>query len=152
MIYRDPGEPLGSTDVWLYVRNDLVGRAGNVLGDVGGEQATTNPPPANLPTYGMFDLAPEGTGNGQFSKPRGIATGTDGSYYVVDASNFRVQKFDKDGKFLLSFGSQGKGDGQFDALVLDSGPAAGTGPGGIVVDKDGGVYVADTWNHRVEKF
>ncbi|MGA7730549.1 MAG: SMP-30/gluconolactonase/LRE family protein, partial [Chloroflexia bacterium] len=44
---------------------------------------------------------------------------------------------------------KGEGDGQFKPL---SDTAAGTGAGGIAVDKDGNIYVADTWNHRVQKF
>ena len=160
MLYRDPGAPLGSTDVWFYVRNDLLTRVGNVLGDLGTGASTgtdtggtTTQPQQPSVTYGMFDLAPEGNGKGQFNKPRGIAQGPDGSFYVVDTSNLRVEKFDKDGKFLLSFGSAGSGDGQFQALLpADNNPAPGTGPGGIAVDPQGNVYVADTWNHRMQKF
>jgi len=159
MLYRDLGAPLGSTDVWFYVRNDLLARVGNMVGDLGtgsttttGGTGTTEPQQPTV-TYGMFDLAPEGNGKGQFNKPRGIAQAPDGSFYVVDTSNLRVEKFDKDGKYLLSFGSAGTGDGQFQALIpADNNPAPGTGPGGIAVDSQGNVYVADTWNHRVQKF
>ena len=42
--------------------------------------------------------------------------------------------------FILQWGSNGAGDGQF------------SGPHGIVVDADGNVYVVDTGNHRVQKF
>jgi uncharacterized protein (TIGR03663 family) len=159
LLYRDPGAPLGSTDVWLYVRNDLLTRAGSVLGDLeaaagGTDPGTGEPTTPTDPgvTFGMLDLPPEGDGNGQFNKPRGMAQGPDGSFYVVDTGNLRVQKFDKDGKFLLTFGEAGTADGQFQALTLDTGPAAGTGPGGIAVDSQGAVYVADTWNHRIQKF
>ncbi|MGI8588475.1 MAG: flippase activity-associated protein Agl23 [Chloroflexia bacterium] len=156
LLYRDPSpETLGSTDFYLYTRNDLVSQVGSPVGSA--PSPTTPNPPANPPpnpsgtTYGMFDLPPQGNANGQFNQPRSIAIAPDGSYYVVDTSNFRVQKFDKTGKFVMTFGSQGGGDGQFGVLTINT-QIAGTGPGGIAVDKSGNVYVADTWNHRVEKF
>jgi len=151
LLYRDPGAPLGSTDFYLYTRNDLVTQTGTPAGGTpaGGTGGTT---PANPGvTYGMFELPPQGTGNGQMNQPRGIATAPDGSFYVVDTTNMRVQHFDKDGKFLKAFGSEGTGEGQFQGLSI-SGRVPGTGPAGIAVDKSGNVYVADTWNHRVQKF
>jgi sugar lactone lactonase YvrE len=148
ILYRDPGLPLGSRNFFLHVRNDLAGKTG--LGSAGTVGST--PPPGSEPTgpiHGMLDLAPQGAERGQFSLPRGIATAPDGSFYVVDTGNFRIQKFDSTGKFVSIIGSKGNGDGQFNPF---SDTATGTGPGGIAVDKSGNVYVADTWNHRVEKF
>ena len=52
-----------------------------------------------------------------------------------------VQLFvDRAGQFLYAWGGRGSGDGQFFS------------PTGVVVDKDGNVYVADTGNHRVQMF
>jgi DNA-binding beta-propeller fold protein YncE len=42
-----------------------------------------------------------------------IAFAPDGTFYVADAGNYRIQKFDKNGKFLTKWGSFGDGDGQF---------------------------------------
>ena len=42
--------------------------------------------------------------------------------------------------FLLKFGTLGSGGGQFD------------GPAGVAVDTAGDVYVADEYNHRIQKF
>jgi len=42
--------------------------------------------------------------------------------------------------FLLKFGTFGTGDGQFDA------------PAGVAMDSAGNVYVADEYNHRIQKF
>jgi len=81
-----------------------------------------------------------GSGNGQFANPRNVALAPDGSLYVVDTNNHRIQKFDAAGNFVLAFGSQGAGPGQFQE------------PWGIAVDAAGTVYVADTWNHRIQKF
>ena len=95
-----------------------------------GASTTTHPSPERDPR--PVRHGPAGNGNGQFNQPRGIALGPDGSYYVVDTSNMRIQKFDNDGKFLSALGSEGTGDGQFTGLT--STPHAGTGPGGIAVD------------------
>lgn len=91
-----------------------------------------------------------GKGPGQFSFPRAVAVDGQGRIYVADSGNNRVQVFNADGSFLRQFGStckldtregcQGDGRGQFNE------------PWGIAVDGDGNVYVADTWNHRVQKF
>ena len=58
----------------------------------------------------------------------------------MDAANQRIQKFTPDGGWWNAWGTPGNGAGQF------------TSPGGIAVDAAGNVYVADTGNHRVEKF
>ncbi len=80
----------------------------------------------------LFDIGTRGTGDGEFNLPRGIDVAPDGTVYVVDAGNFRVQAFSRDGEFLHSFGSLGRQMGQF------------ARPKGIAVDPDGNVYVADT--------
>ncbi len=42
--------------------------------------------------------------------------------------------------FVGKWGSKGSGDGQFNY------------PGCVALDSLGNVYVADTWNHRIQKF
>ncbi|MBV9120439.1 MAG: hypothetical protein JOZ39_07000, partial [Chloroflexi bacterium] len=81
-----------------------------------------------------------GTNDGQLNGARGVAVAPDGSVYVADQGNNRIEKFDATGKFVLKWGSKGNGDGQFDT------------PSGVAVDKDGTVWVTDLWNHRVQAF
>lgn len=69
-----------------------------------------------------------------------VAVDAEDNVYVSDAYNFRVQKFDANGNFLLQFGSKGSGDGQFDE------PTAGP----IYVDSQGNIYVSTF--PRVQKF
>ncbi|MFL5731561.1 MAG: DUF2298 domain-containing protein, partial [Chloroflexia bacterium] len=114
-----------------------------------GTGTTVVPQGASGPPAGLFDMGQAGAGNGQFDLPRGIARDAKGNFFVADTQNERIEKFDSSGKWLLAFGSTGTGNGQFAPIGPD---AQGTGPGGVAVDSAGNVYVADTWNHRVQKF
>ena len=93
-----------------------------------------------------------GAGPGQFDQPADMALDADGNLFVVDTLNQRVLILAPDGTFIDSFGEAGSGPGQFsDPSDADSQYAA-DGPWGIEIDRDGNVYVADTWNHRIQKF
>jgi YYY domain-containing protein len=114
--------------------------------------ATTTPQVGvdpNAPPRNLFETTGAGANRGQLNLPRGLAQDAEGNFYVVDTQNMRVQKYDRTGKWLLAFGQKGGEDGQFAAMNDD---ATGTGPGGIAVDSASNVYVADTWNHRIQKF
>jgi tripartite motif-containing protein 71 len=98
-----------------------------------------------------------GGGYGQFNYPRGITVDNDGNIYVADSRNHRIQKISgKDGKFLTQFG------GFFDAAKFSNGDSKklitqGVGklnePNGISFGgPDGLIYVADTWNNRIQEF
>jgi hypothetical protein len=45
-----------------------------------------------------------GSGSGQFSIPTGVAVDSAGDVYVLDLANHRIEKFDSEGNFLLSWG------------------------------------------------
>ena len=80
-----------------------------------------------------------GVGHGQFSNPKGVAVASDGSVYVADADNHRIQKFTSSGVFVTNWGKYG-------IRYEDFGQ-----PRGVAVATDGSVYVADTLNHRIQK-
>src|SRR5205085_1600743 len=81
-----------------------------------------------------------GTGDGQFNGPQGVAVDAADNVYVADTNNNRIQKFNSTGTFLTKWGSNGTGDGQFN------------GPQGVAADGAGNIYVADTGNNRLQKF
>ena len=80
------------------------------------------------------------SGEGELEDARGLALGPDGSLYVADTGNHRIQRFDGDGNLLCVWGGEGEGDGEFRS------------PEGVAVGPDGSVYVADTFNHRIQMF
>jgi DNA-binding beta-propeller fold protein YncE len=90
---------------------------------------------AHLQTIGA-----RGEGKGQFNLPLQAATGPNGTLYVVDGGNFRVEAFDQTGRFLFTFGEVGRFPGQF------------ARPKGIATDDDGNIYVVDTAFGNVQIF
>lgn len=76
-----------------------------------------------------------------FDRPADIAFAENGDFFIADGyGNSRVAKFDRTGKFLLSWGKKGKGDGEFHL------------PHAIRIDSKGLVYVGDRENDRIQVF
>jgi DNA-binding beta-propeller fold protein YncE len=83
-----------------------------------------------------------GNDDTHFGRPTDIAWLPDGTFFVSDGyDNRRVVKFDRNGRFLTAWGSQGTGPGQFMEQVH-----------GIAVDAKRRVYVADRAAGRVQIF
>jgi DNA-binding beta-propeller fold protein YncE len=76
-------------------------------------------------------IGTRGREDGNFNLPLQVATASDGTVYVTDSGNFRVQAFNPDGSHKLSFGTVGRKTGNF------------ARPKGIATDPDGNIYVVD---------
>jgi sugar lactone lactonase YvrE len=88
-----------------------------------------------------------GTADGDFHLPQGIAFGPDGTLYVDDSGNDRVESFtmsagDTSATWDATYGAKGVGS---------TAPAGDlNNPTGIAVAPDGTVWVADTRNNRIQ--
>jgi sugar lactone lactonase YvrE len=92
----------------------------------------------------------KGSAPGEFWIPAGLAFGLEGSLYVSDTGNSRIQHFSAKGDFLREWGSNGAGPSQFGAGWKRGDRFAG--PQFITVDHQGRVYTADTSSFRVQRF
>ncbi len=79
------------------------------------------------------------SGQGELSKPQGLACSPQGVLFVADSGNNRFQAFNHQGLFQFSGGEKGTGPGQLKT------------PTGIAWDKDK-VYVSDAGNKKVATF
>ncbi len=101
-----------------------------------------------LQEWGSFaDAATSDAPIGTFNEPWGVAVGPDGSVYVSDTWNHRIQKFSSEGNPITMWGQYGQ------PLEGDAASASSFwGPRGIAVNDQGHVFVADTGNKRIVVF
>jgi DNA-binding beta-propeller fold protein YncE len=76
-------------------------------------------------------IGTRGKQEGEFNLAMQVTTAKDGTVYVTDSGNFRVQAFTADGNFKLAFGQVGRKMGNFSR------------PKGIATDSGGNIYVVD---------
>jgi len=99
-----------------------------------------------LMTLGKKGVA--GPGTDEFDAPTEVAVASNGDIFVADGhtggglaiGNARVVKFDRNGKFLKTWGKKGMGPGEFDV------------PHTIALDSRGRVFVGDRQNNRIQIF
>ena len=100
---------------------------------------------AGGPGAGAPAAAPAPVGAGlagdNFNRPTDVGWDAEGNIFVSDGyGNSRIAKFDKNGRFLKSWGSRGTAPGQFNI------------PHSLAVDAKGLVYVGDRTNNRIQVF
>ncbi len=80
--------------------------------------------------------------------PHDLDIAPDGTIYLADTRNHRILHLSPDGEVLHAWGSFGQSENGAPPL-----PGVFNEPWGIGLSPDGQfVYVADTWNHRIQKF
>jgi DNA-binding beta-propeller fold protein YncE len=99
-------------------------------------------PTSTPPGRGATGAPGAGGAGDQFIRPSDVAFDTEGDIFVADGhgANARIAKFDRNGRFLLSWGSRGTDAGQFNT------------PHSLATDAQGNVYVADQGNKRIQIF
>jgi DNA-binding beta-propeller fold protein YncE len=99
-----------------------------------------------LLTLGKKGIA--GAGLDEFDAPTDVAIAPNGDIFVGDGhsgggtatGNARIMKFDKDGKFLKTWGRKGMGPGEFDVIHT------------LAFDSRGRLFVGDRQNNRIQIF
>jgi streptogramin lyase len=92
-----------------------------------------------LMTLGTAGVA--GDGQNTFDGPADVVVAPNGDIFVVDGhGNNRVVKFAKDGRFLMEWGEEGTGPGQFNE------------PHCLAFDSRGRLFVGDRLNQRIQVF
>ena len=92
------------------------------------------------PMYGKIELELEKDlviGNEEdhnfiFYRIRGLIVDSDDNIYVVDRGNYRIQKYDSNGRYLMTIGQKGQGPGEFS-----------NGPSEIQIDTNNNLYVRE---------
>ena len=126
-------EPWGLAidDQYLYVADTWNHRIQKftLSGEFAGSFGQSGSPAADDPTGGV----------GLFFGPRDIVLIGEDQLLVTDTGNHRLQLMSREGDFISSIGSFGNQLGQFNEPV------------GLAAAADGTVYVADTWNGRIQR-
>jgi DNA-binding beta-propeller fold protein YncE len=113
-------------------------------GGAPGGAARGGPPPdaAAGGRGGGRGAAGAGTPGSTFSRPTDVAWDKAGNIYIADGigNTNRVEKFDKDGKYIKQWGATGSENGQFNGVKS------------LAVDAQDNIYVADIGNKRIQVF
>jgi len=132
----------------MYIRKDVT----SMIWEYGAAPVVMEPKvdPYEANTLPLeVDLIVYGNEGFNFDAPRDIAFAPDGTFYVADSRNHRILHFDQDGGYLNAFGTFGASDYATQTLAPEG---YFNEPWGLAVGPDGSVYVADTWNNRIQKF
>jgi hypothetical protein len=125
-----------------------IDKDGNLwLADNGGDQVFKLSKDGKvLLTLGKKDIA--GVELDEFDAPTDVAIAPNGDIFVGDGhsgggtatGNARIMKFDKNGKFLKTWGRKGMGPGEFDVIHT------------LAFDSQGRLFVGDRQNNRIQIF
>ncbi|NUM46392.1 MAG: SMP-30/gluconolactonase/LRE family protein, partial [Anaerolineales bacterium] len=132
----------------MYVRKDVAAKLWN-YGLAASPDALIADPYEGKGIELLPDIAfgSPGTAPGQFNHPRNLTVAPDGTIFVADADNHRIQHLNPDGSVIATWGTYA------DVLQGSAPPGTMNQPWDVALSPDGKfLYVADTWNHRIQKY
>lgn len=147
-------------DMEMYVRKDIAAQIWDLgvtpmTGVAGGQaQAVPETDVTALAEYtGIYGTLP-------LTAPRDVAVAPAGQRVIADTGNHRIVVLGPDGAFVTEFGSlcrlaEGAAAGCVDPDgdgPLQLGDGQFYEPWGVAVGQDGEIFVADTWNGRIQVF
>lgn len=139
---------LPSEKMKLYIRKDIAAQMWDIqtLANIESEIETDEYSLGMISRQPDFFIANSGAAAGELNAARGIDIAPDGTIYVVDSRNHRIQQFAPGGELINIWGSY--------ANALEGNAPGGTfnEPWDVAVGEDGFIFVADTFNHRIQKF
>lgn len=143
--------------MFIFPHGIHVDKAGNVWVTDGVPPGGANDPKTAGKGHIVVKFSPQGkvlltlgkTGvpgdtNDTFNQPSDVITAPNGDIFVADGhggnTNARIVKFDKNGKFIKTWGKKGAAPGDFDT------------PHSLAFDSKGRLFVADRNNNRIQIF
>ncbi len=138
---------LPSERMRFYIRKDIAAQMWQLSSGAPLEKITSTDPYAEkmISKQPDYFISRSGSATGDLNEPRGIHIAQDGTIFVADSNNNRIQQFSPSGELLNSWGTY--------ASILDGEAPGGTlhQPWDVVTGKDNSLYIADTFNHRIQK-
>jgi predicted membrane-bound mannosyltransferase/DNA-binding beta-propeller fold protein YncE len=146
--YLTLGNWLPSEKMRFYVRKDIAAQMWQLNNPAALQIIETIDPYSENMISKQPDIffGRQGSLAGDLSSPKGLDVSMDGSIFVADTNNNRIQQFSPTGEVLNVWGTY--------ASIIEGQAPGGTlnQPWDVAVSKAGFVYVADTFNHRIVKF
>jgi predicted membrane-bound mannosyltransferase/DNA-binding beta-propeller fold protein YncE len=160
--YRDLTKWPNRHEFEMWVRRDLANEIWDLnVAPLAGSPADT----AAQLQASEIDLTASAIYNGVYdglplNAPRTLTVGEDGTRYIADSGNNRIVVLAENGDFVRAFGGQcNLAEGEASGCVDPDGDGPhelGDGqffePWGVAVDMARNIYVADTWNGRIQVF
>lgn len=170
--YRDPNNLSQFRDLskWpyqsefdMYVRRDLANQIWDLAVVPVSVEAAPNVPviePGQVRTLVALAIYSDAYNGLPLFAPRAVTVAPGGNRVIADTGNHRIVVLDSNGQFLRAFGSFCNVNDPANTPCIDpdgDGPLAlGDGqfyePWGVAIDEAGQIFVADTWNGRIQVF
>jgi len=128
----------------VWVTDGIPPGAANVQASAGKGHIVVKFSPEGKVLLTLGKLGVAGDGPDTFNQPSDVITAANGDIFVADGhggnTNARIVKFDKNGKFIKTWGKKGTAPGEFDT------------PHSLAMDSKGRLFVADRNNNRIQIF